>query len=416
MIIFLKLFTESIKMAWNALVANKLRTILSLLGITIGIMAIITVFTLVDSMEKNIKDNVQSLGDNTVYVQKWPWATGSNYEWWKYWQRPEPDLADFKEVYRRSKAASAVVFMATKNNKNVEHKSTVVENVNVVAVTHDYDRIKSFDLATGRYFTLLETNAGKNVCIIGMAVAQGLFGKENPVGKSIKVLKRKLTVIGVFAIEGESIFGNSVDNQVLIPINYARQITKINSSSARPTIMVRGKPGLETAALKDELRGIMRSIRSLKPKADDNFALNEISILSNSLESLFQILNIAGTIIGGFSILVGGFGIANIMFVSVKERTHLIGIEKSLGAKNWFILMEFLSEAVFLSLMGGLSGLLIVYLLTFAASAVFDVDIYLTFANILKGIAISVSIGLISGIIPAYLASKLSPVEAIRSK
>lgn len=403
-------------MAWNALVANKLRTVLSLLGITIGIMAIITVFTLVDSMEKNIKDNVQSLGDNTVYIQKWPWATGSNYEWWKYWQRPEPDLADFKEVYRRSKAASAVVFMATKSNKNVEHKSTVVENVNVVAVTHDYDRIKSFDLATGRYFTLLETNAGKNVCIIGMAVAQGLFGKENPVGKSIKVLKRKLTVIGVFAIEGESIFGNSVDNQVLIPINYARQITKINSRSARPTIMVRGKPGLETAALKDELRGIMRSIRSLKPKADDNFALNEISILSNSLESLFQILNIAGTIIGGFSILVGGFGIANIMFVSVKERTHLIGIEKSLGAKNWFILMEFLSEAVFLSLMGGLSGLLIVYLLTFAASAVFDVDIYLTFANILKGIAISVSIGLISGIVPAYLASKLSPVEAIRSK
>lgn len=416
MIIFLKLFTESIKMAWNALVANKLRTVLSLLGITIGIMAIITVFTLVDSMEKNIKDNVQSLGDNTVYIQKWPWATGSNYEWWKYWQRPEPDLADFKEVYRRSKAASAVVFMATKSNKNVEHKSTVVENVNVVAVTHDYDRIKSFDLATGRYFTLLETNAGKNVCIIGMAVAQGLFGKENPVGKNIKVLKRKLTVIGVFAIEGESIFGNSVDNQVLIPINYARQITKINSRSARPTIMVRGKPGLETAALKDELRGIMRSIRSLKPKADDNFALNEISILSNSLESLFQILNIAGTIIGGFSILVGGFGIANIMFVSVKERTHLIGIEKSLGAKNWFILMEFLSEAVFLSLMGGLSGLLIVYLLTFAASAVFDVDIYLTFANILKGIAISVSIGLISGIVPAYLASKLSPVEAIRSK
>lgn len=403
-------------MAWNALVANKLRTILSLLGITIGIMAIITVFTLVDSMEKNIRDNVQSLGDNTVYIQKWPWATGSNYEWWKYWQRPQPDLADYKEVQRRSKAASAVVFMASKKNKNVEHKSTVVENVNVVAVTHDYDKIKSFDIATGRYFTLLETNAGKNVCIIGMAVAQGLFGKENPVGKSIKTLKRKMTVIGVFAIEGESIFGNSVDNQVLIPINYARQITKINSRSAGPTIMVRGKPGLETAALKDELRGIMRSIRSLKPKATDNFALNEISILSNSLESLFQILNIAGTIIGGFSILVGGFGIANIMFVSVKERTHLIGIEKSLGAKNWFILMEFLSEAIFLSLMGGLSGLFVVYLLTFAASYAFDVEIYLTFSNILKGIAISVTIGLISGIVPAYLASQLSPVEAIRSK
>jgi putative ABC transport system permease protein len=180
--------------------------------------------------------------------------------------------------------------------------------------------------------------------------------------------------------------------------------------------MVKGKPGVSTDELKDELRGIMRSIRRLKPTADDNFSLNEISILSNSLESLFQILNIAGTIIGGFSILVGGFGIANIMFVSVKERTHLIGIEKSLGAKNWFILLEFLSEAVFLSLMGGISGLIIVYLLTFAASAVFDVEIYLTLSNIFTGIMISVSIGLISGIIPAYLASRLSPVEAIRSK
>ena len=415
MIIFLKLFNESIKMAWNALVANKLRTILSLLGITIGIMAIITVFTLVDSMEKNIKDNVQSLGDNTVYIQKWPWATGNNYQWWKYWQRPDPDLADFKEVQRRVKSAEAVVFMASKN-KTVERESTVLENVSVVAVTHDYDRIKSFEIAVGRYFTLLESNAGKNVCIIGMAVAQGLFGERNPVGEEIKVFKRKLTVIGVFGVEGESIFGNSVDNQVLMPVQYARQVMKIEGRNANPTIMVRGKAGIETAAMKDELRGIMRSIRRLKPVAPDDFALNEISILSNSLESLFQILNIAGTIIGGFSILVGGFGIANIMFVSVKERTHLIGIEKSLGAKNWFIMMEFLSEAVFLSLMGGVAGLIIVYLLTFVASAVADVEIYLTLANIMKGIAISVSIGLISGIIPAYLASQLSPVEAIRSK
>ncbi len=402
-------------MAWNALVANKLRTILSLLGITIGIMAIITVFTLVDSMEKNIRDNVQSLGDNTVYIQKWPWATGSNYEWWKYWQRPQPSLSDFKEVRKRSQAAEAVVFMASKN-KNAEHKSTVVENVSIVAVTHDYDQIKSFDIVVGRYFTMLESSAGKNVCIIGAAVAKGLFGEQNPVGKTIKVFKRKLKIIGVFGIEGESIFGNSVDNQVLIPLHYARQIMRIDRRSSNPTIMVRGKTGIETEELKDELRGIMRGIRRVKPRAKDNFALNEISVLSNSLESLFQILNIAGTIIGGFSILVGGFGIANIMFVSVKERTHLIGIEKSLGAKNWFILLEFLSEAVFLSLMGGISGLIIVYLLTFAAAAVFDVEIYLTFGNVLKGIGISVTIGLISGIIPAYLASRLSPVEAIRSK
>ncbi|MCF8276920.1 MAG: ABC transporter permease [Flavobacteriales bacterium] len=413
--IFLKLFNESIKMAWNALVANKLRTILSLLGITIGIMAIILVFTFVDSMEKNIKDNIQSLGDNTVYIQKWPWDTGAMQEWWKYWQRPEADLSEFKEVQHRSQAAEAVVFMASKT-KTVEHGSNSAENVSIVAVTHDYERIKSFDVVSGRYFTMAESNIGRNVCIIGMAVAQGLFQEEDPVGKSIQVFGRKLFVIGVFGVEGESVFGNSVDNQVLIPINFARQVMPIDKGSSQPLIMVKAKAGIETEELIDELRGIMRSIRRLKPKADDNFALNEISLLSNSLEKLFQIMNIAGTIIGGFSILVGGFGIANIMFVSVKERTHLIGIEKSLGAKNWFIMMEFLSEAVFLSLMGGIAGLLIVFGLTFLASMVFDVELYLTGTNIIKGLAISVTIGLIAGVIPAYMASQLSPVEAIRSK
>ena len=415
MIIFLKLFNESLKMAWNSLVGNKLRTILSLLGITIGIMAIITVFTLVDSMEKNIKDNIQSLGDNTVYIQKWPWDTGAMQQWWKYWQRPEADLNDFKEVQRRSNAAEAVVFMASKT-RTVKYNSNSAENVSMGAVTHDYNQIKSFDLVAGRYFTVAETNIGKNVCIIGMAVAQGLFGEQDPVGKSILVFGRKLAVIGVFGVEGESVFGNSVDNQVLIPINFARQVMRIDRGGSKPLIMVKAKTGVETEELMDELRGIMRSIRRLKPLADDNFALNEISLLSKSLESLFQILNIAGTIIGGFSILVGGFGIANIMFVSVKERTHLIGIEKSLGAKNWFIMMEFLAEAVFLSLMGGIAGLVIVYLLTFVASAVFEVDIYLTLSNILTGIGISVTIGLVAGVIPAYLASRLSPVEAIRSK
>jgi putative ABC transport system permease protein len=414
MTVYLKLLNESVRMAVNALVVNKLRTILSLLGITIGILAIISVFTLVDSMERNIRQNVQSLGDNTVYVQKWPWATGTDYQWWKYWQRPQPSLAEFKEVQRRSKAAEAVVFQVS-GSKTVEFGSNSVENVSVVAVTHDYDRIKSFNIAVGRYFTLLESSSGKNVCILGMAVAQGLFGKENPVGKTVKAYGRRLEVVGVFDVEGESIFGNSLDNQLLMPVYFAKQVMKLDGQGSGPMIMVRGRQGVATDQLMDELRGIMRSLRRLKPLADDNFALNEVSILSKSLDSLFTMINVAGTIIGGFSILVGGFGIANIMFVSVKERTHLIGIEKSLGAKNWFILLEFLSEAVFLSVIGGLAGLVVVWLLTVLASEVFDVQLYLTAANMFKGIAISVVIGLVAGIIPAYMASRLSPVEAIRS-
>jgi putative ABC transport system permease protein len=324
-------------------------------------------------------------------------------------------LNDFKEVQRRSNAAEAVVFMASKT-KTVKYASNSVENVSIVAVTHDYDRIKSFDIVSGRYFTMAESSVGKNVCVIGMAIAQGLFGESDPIGESVLVFGRKLVVIGIFGVEGESVFGNSVDNQLLMPMNFARQVMRVDRRGSNPLVMVKAKDGVETAELMDELQGIMRSIRRLKPLADDNFALNEISLLSKSLESLFQILNIAGTIIGGFSILVGGFGIANIMFVSVKERTHLIGIEKSLGAKNWFIMMEFLAEAIFLSLLGGLAGLIIVYLLTFLASAALDVNIYLTLSNIITGIGISVTIGLVAGIIPAYLASRLSPVEAIRSK
>ncbi len=276
MSIYFKLLNESIRMAWNALVVNKLRTILSLLGITIGILAIISVFTLVDSMERNIRENVQSLGDNTVYVQKWPWATGTDYAWWKYWQRPQPTMDEFKEIQRRSNAAGAVVFQVS-SNKTVEHGSNLVENVSVVAVTHDYDRIKSFNIALGRYFTLLESNSGKNVCIIGMAVAQGLFGKSSPIGQPVKLYGRKLTVIGVFDVEGESIFGNSLDNQVLMPVNFAQQLIKLDGNSSGPMVMVRGKQGVATAQLKDELRGIMRGLRRLKPLAEDNFALNEVS-------------------------------------------------------------------------------------------------------------------------------------------
>lgn len=415
MSVLLKLLTESMRMAWHALVVNKLRTILSLLGITIGIIAIISVFTLVDSMERNIRTNVQSLGDNTVYVQKWPWATGSDYEWWKFWQRPQPTLREAEALRKRCTSAEAVVFMASKSSP-VEHGARSLENVGVLAVTEGYERIKSFGIGNGRFFSQMESNSGRPVCVIGAAVAQGLFGSANPVGRQVKVLGRRLTVIGVFEIEGESIFGNSVDGQVVIPVSYARQLLRLDRNSLNPTIIVRGRPNVTTAELKDDLRGHMRSIRKIRPQADDTFALNEISVLSSSLDGIFTVINLAGAVIGGFSILVGGFGIANIMFVSVRERTNLIGIEKSLGAKNWFIMVEFLSEAVFLSLLGGLVGLLLVFLGSVAVSKLMDVDLYLTAANMVKGMVISVTIGLVAGVVPAWSASRLNPVDAIRSK
>lgn len=409
------LLKESIIFAWQALVSNKLRTLLSLLGITIGIFAIITVFTIVDSLERNIRGSVQSLGDNVVYIMKWPWDFGNEYPWWKYMNRPVPAYKEMDEVKRKTKSAEVVAFRIGAR-KVLKHNNNTVENGIVSGWSYDYGQIKTFELTDGRYFREDECDGGYNVVILGHAIAEGLFpNNEYPLGKTIKVAGRNCKVIGLFKKEGESMLGNTMDNQVVVPYNFARLFMDVKSENSDPFIAVKAKANVSNAQLKEELIGVMRSVRGLKPLADDDFALNETNLLSKGFDSMFDGIGIAGAIIGGFSILVGGFGIANIMFVSVRERTNIIGIQKSLGAKNYFILSQFLFEAVFLSLLGGIIGLVLIYLLTLFAGDVIDMEITLTRSNIILGLTISVLIGVISGFVPAYGASQLDPVEAIRT-
>ena len=412
--IFLHLLKESIFFAFNSLIINRLRTFLSLLGITIGIFAIISVFTVIDSLEVSIRNSIAKLGDNVVYVQKWPWAGGHNYPWWKYLNRPAPKLKEKNEIMRRSHLAQAATFMVS-TRKTIQYNDNSADGVNILCATHDYEDIRSFEIAKGRYFSLFESNSGKNKAVIGAVIAQNLFQDENPIGKTIKILGNKVTVIGVFKKEGSDAFGQSSDEQVLLPINYAKSIFDIKSDRMNPMIMVKAQNGISSNELTDELKGIMRSIRRLKPAEEDDFALNQSSLVSNNFDSIFQVLDITGIIIGGFSILVGGFGIANIMFVSVKEQTKLIGIQKALGAKNYFVLLQFLNESVILTLLGGILGLIIIFIGTKIISTAFDMDFSLTAGNIITGVLISVTIGVISGIIPAYKAAKLNPVEAIAS-
>ena len=413
--LFFSLLKESIIFALHSLNANKLRTFLSLLGITIGIFAIIVVFTIVDSSENNIRKSIQSLGDNVVFVQKWPWTFGPDYPWWKYMNRPVPQYDELFAIQKKTKTAEAVAYRIGAR-RMVKHKSNIVENAVITGCSYDYYKIKSFEIPNGRYFTENEVNVGNNVAVLGNNIAEGLFPNiPNPVGQEIKIAGRKAYVIGVFKKEGESMLGNSMDNQVVIPFHFAKLIIDIKSENSDPYIAVKAKPGITNAQMIDEMTGIMRGIRLLKPLADDDFALNENNLISKGFEPVFDIIGIAGWIIGGFSILVGGFGIANIMFVSVKERTSMIGIQKSLGAKNYFILMQFLSESVFLSLLGGVLGLFLTWLITLAAKGNIDMEISLSQSNIILGITISVLIGIISGFVPAYSASQLDPVEAIRS-
>lgn len=410
----IRLLKESFLSAISSLVVNRMRTFLSLLGITIGIFAIISVFTVIDSMKKSITDSIASLGNNVVYVDKWPWEFGSDYPWWKYLNRPVPSAKEAEELKQRSKKSEAIAFMAT-SNKTLEYRSNSAENVTIISATEDYDKIRSFEIEKGRYFSYFESNNGSAKAIIGNTVAKLLFKEMNPLGKEIKLLGRKITVLGVFKKEGSGVFDASLDNAIILPLNYGRNIFDLKDEGMNPIIMVKAAKNIELVELKDELRGIMRSIRRLRPVEEDDFALNQASLITQGFESVFQIVDLAGLLIGGLAILVGGFGIANIMFVSVKERTKIIGIQKALGAKNYFILFQFITESVMLSLIGGLVGLLLVYIGTIMGSRAVDMNFSMSFGNVFSGVLISVVIGIVSGLAPAISASRLNPVDAINS-
>lgn len=412
--LFLRLTLESFRFAWQALRSNILRTVLSLLGVTVGIFSIIGVYTMVDSLEANVKSGLSSIGSQSIYVDKFPWIMGeSEYPWWKYFMRPQPTYREFRSLKNTLKEADAITIMSW-NSAIAKRKSNSYSS-QVQGVTYEFDRINETPIEKGRYFQEQEVDAARPVAILGASVAETLFGTENPVNQRIKVKGENFTVIGVVEKKGKQMLdiGGNPDDRILIP--FLKHKRMFSSGNLRGTIQVKAKDvdgGLEN--LESEVRGQMRTLRGLKPLADDNFALNRPDALVNFMTTIFSSIRTGGFVIGLFALLIGGFGIANIMFVSVKERTNIIGIQKSLGAKNFFILFQFLFEAVFLCLMGGLIGLLLVYLASFIPMG--SMDVVLTPSNMIFGLMISSVIGVVAGLIPAFQAANMDPVIAIRAK
>jgi putative ABC transport system permease protein len=282
-------------------------------------------------------------------------------------------------------------------------------------ITYDFTEITEVPIVNGRYFAPQEVESGRNVGILGADIADALFTDSDPIGQTFKMKGQNITVIGVQERKGKQIadFGGEPDQKVFIPFLSHKRI--FSSGEPYGDIVLKGfdtDKGL--FELEGEVTGLMRTKRGLRPSEEDSFALNRPEAAAAALGQLFATIRGGGFIIGLFSLLIGGFGIANIMFVSVKERTNIIGIQKSLGAKNFFILFQFLFESVFLCLIGGLFGILLVYLISFIPLG--TLDIVLSSGNVIFGIIIASVIGVVSGIVPAWQAARLDPVIAIRSK
>ncbi len=415
MFIYLRLLKESFTFAVNALRNNKLRTFLSLLGVTIGIFSIIAVLAAVDSLEKEIKGSLSSLDNSTIIIMRFSFGP-TDIPQWKRQQFPDVSYDEYQHLKRNLPDLEAVSYVIGVPSESIKYRDVTSENVDVGAVTSEYYDIEAFELREGRFFNESESVSGSPVIVLGHEIANNLFGNSNPLGQEVRLYGRKMQVIGVLEKQGSSLFGNSRDGQAFVPVNLVRRIYGDNNKGVFPQIVLKPEDGVDNAEFVAMVEGQLRNYRAIKPGETNNFFINQLQGFADFIDNITGQMNIIGLIISGFSLLVGGFGIANIMFVSVKERTNLIGIQKSLGAKNRFILFQFLFEAVILSVIGGLIGLFLVWVVSIIASQFTgDFEFVLSLWNLMLGTIVAAVIGLISGIIPAISASKLDPVEAIRT-
>jgi putative ABC transport system permease protein len=409
---------ESILQALQQLYANPLRSFLSSLGITIGIFCIISVMSAVDSLEDNITSSFDKLGNDVLYIDKNPWNEDPGQSWWKYARRPSPDHEDLEALQKRVAGAEFASLSVFIPGKTVKYGSSSVRGGYMAGITYEYAEITKLEFAHGRYFTRYEYSTGANKIILGNVLSTELFGKKDPIGKTVKIGGRKFQIAGVLKKEGKSLINIiPFDEAILMSFNTVKKLINVRTGASWGTMLnIKAKPGITLVDLQDEVTGVLRAHRKLRPKEEDNFAINELSMFTKLLTPIFSVMNSVGMIIGGFAIIVGIFSVANIMFVSVKERTSIIGIKKALGARKGVILLEFLIESIILCIIGGAIGLGIVMLILKILSSLIDFDMYVSMQNILIAIIGTIVIGVVAGLIPAVQAARMDPVEAMRSK
>lgn len=407
---------SSLNLTWQEFKSHKIRTLLSLSGVAFGIFCIIGVLAAVNSLEYAVQKDIKALGSNTVYIDKWEYADGGNdYPWWKYVKRPDPAYEEMVMLKKKVPAAANVAFNISTSG-SLELDDNTVSGVNYYGISEEFSNIQPIDIQSGRYLLQSDFDYGANVFVIGHEVAVNLFGNaEKAVGQTVKMKQGKRgLIVGLIKKQGKSIVGGwEYDNSILMPLGFMKEMVREKNSN--PIIMVQGKETVPMEQLKDELAGAMRSVRKLKPTQENDFSLNDIDAFSSFASGIFSNINKGGWAIAALSLVVGMFGVANIMFVTVRERTSQIGLKKAIGAKSSTILTEFLLESAFLCIMGGLLGLLGVFLLTLLSTAA-GFPVFIAADILLLAISICIVVGVLAGIIPASIAARMNPVEAIRSK
>ncbi len=402
---------EGLLISLRAIKANKARSVLTTLGIIIGVASVVLMSAAIKGIDQSFKSGVASLGSDNLYIDKWAWFD-NDIPWWEMRNRKHIRMEDFK-MYRDLAKLPIAVSPSSNSNRTIKYQERSVQFINITGTDFNYINTTNLTFAEGRFFTELESNGGRNVVVLGSEIAKKLFPHGGAMNQFAKISGHKFKVVGVLEEQGSWVMGSwNPDNQVYIPI---QNIFKYFASrhSRGITINVRAENSQMVDATKEEAIGIMRRVRGLKYNEMNDFSINQQEGVLKSIDQTVGVIQVAGLLITGLALFVGAIGIMNIMFVSVKERTREIGIRKAIGATKRTILGQFISESAIICLIGGLIGLAIAIIGSMAI-AQFDFPVTIDIDAVILAVTISLITGVLSGLAPAYTAAKLDPVDALR--